>query len=292
MVAWIDARHGVVMSVDEEVVTSNPRVRVRHSLTLQGADSWLLTIRHVTHHDQGTYMCQLNTKQLRRHYHLIVVVPPVISDGTNNETGDLEVSEGAPARLSCEATGVPQPTITWRREDHNLIRVDDDKEEAASSHDTGGALVWDRVSREDAGAYLCIAKNGVPPSVSKRVKLLVRFPPEVTTPDSLLGVPLGSNVTLTCRVLGFPLPGVHWVRDGAELIHTQTYRYHLRGQRIIQVEKFRTLESLVSNTEKLAMLTVRDIQASDITGYRCRANNSQDHVEARITLYDRLRSYS
>lgn len=28
--------------------------------------------------------------------------------------------------------------------------------------------------REDAGAYLCIANNGVPPSVSKRVQLNVR----------------------------------------------------------------------------------------------------------------------
>lgn len=30
-----------------------------------------------------------------------------------------------------------------------------------------------RVSRLDMGAYLCIASNGVPPSVSKRIKVSV-----------------------------------------------------------------------------------------------------------------------
>lgn len=37
-----------------------------------------------------------------------------------------------------------------------------------------GEMLWlSKVTRSEMGAYLCIASNGVPPSVSKRMKLQV-----------------------------------------------------------------------------------------------------------------------
>lgn len=35
----------------------------------------------------------------------------------------------------------------------------------------GEELIFSKISRTDSGAYLCIASNGVPPSVSKRIIL-------------------------------------------------------------------------------------------------------------------------
>lgn len=37
----------------------------------------------------------------------------------------------------------------------------------------GDTLEITRISRLDMGAYLCIASNGVPPTVSKRIKVSV-----------------------------------------------------------------------------------------------------------------------
>lgn len=37
----------------------------------------------------------------------------------------------------------------------------------------GETLEMSKISRLDMGAYLCIASNGVPPSVSKRIKVSV-----------------------------------------------------------------------------------------------------------------------
>lgn len=37
----------------------------------------------------------------------------------------------------------------------------------------GTGLELNRISRLDMGAYLCIASNGVPPTVSKRIKVSV-----------------------------------------------------------------------------------------------------------------------
>ena len=39
---------------------------------------------------------------------------------------------------------------------------------------TGKSLVFESVGRAHIGTYLCIASNGVPPSVSKRVQLRVQ----------------------------------------------------------------------------------------------------------------------
>lgn len=36
-----------------------------------------------------------------------------------------------------------------------------------------GTLVFEKVTRHDDGAYLCIARNGIPPSRSRRISLSV-----------------------------------------------------------------------------------------------------------------------
>ena len=41
------------------------------------------------------------------------------------------------------------------------------------SHVEGPVLNLHKVSRLDMGAYMCIARNGVPPAISKRIQLNV-----------------------------------------------------------------------------------------------------------------------
>ena len=41
-----------------------------------------------------------------------------------------------------------------------------------------------RVSRLDMGVYMCIAKNGIPPAVSKTIRLGIDCEREEETPDS------------------------------------------------------------------------------------------------------------
>ena len=53
--------------------------------------------------------------------YLNVVIPPdIISDDTS---GDIMVPEGSPVKLTCNARGFPEPTITWRREDNTAIML-------------------------------------------------------------------------------------------------------------------------------------------------------------------------
>lgn len=85
------------------------------------------------------------------------------------------VPEGGSAKLICKARGYPKPRIVWRREDGGSIVTrggPSGRTERAQSVE-GEILTLTKVTRSEMGAYLCIAANGVPPSVSKRMMLHV-----------------------------------------------------------------------------------------------------------------------
>ena len=98
--------------------------------------------------------------------YLEVLEPPRIT-GTS---GDQTVREGDDVVLRCDAQGHPQPTVRWRREDKVNIRG---MEGSYSASVVGQVVSLTSVSRRDSGPYLCIAANGVPPAVSRRVLLQV-----------------------------------------------------------------------------------------------------------------------
>lgn len=54
---------------------------------------------------------------------LEVVIPPdILNDNESTESGGELAVEGGTVRLRCHATGVPEPTVLWRREDsRNLV---------------------------------------------------------------------------------------------------------------------------------------------------------------------------
>ncbi|KAF9418572.1 hypothetical protein HW555_004620 [Spodoptera exigua] len=74
----------------------------------------------------------------------------------------------------------------------------------------GAVLQLVKVSRLHMGAYLCIASNGVPPSVSKRVMLVVHFPPIMTIQNQLVGAKEGDTVHLDCHSEAFPKSINYW----------------------------------------------------------------------------------
>ncbi|KAF0288201.1 Lachesin [Amphibalanus amphitrite] len=77
----------------------------------------------------------------------------------------------------------------------------------------GEVLPLDKVRRSDTGYYLCIASNGLPPSVSKKIKLEVHFHPVVQVPTQLIGVPLWTDVTLRCHVEALPKSINYWNKE-------------------------------------------------------------------------------
>ena len=82
------------------------------------------------------------------------LVPPRITDYSRN----LRVKEGQGVTLECQATGYPDPKITWTRLSDNSV--------------FNGTLA--NISRQDKGGYRCTADNGVGSPSTKDVFITVQ----------------------------------------------------------------------------------------------------------------------
>ncbi|KAI5750743.1 hypothetical protein M8J77_000913 [Diaphorina citri] len=122
------------------------------------------------------------------------------------------------------------------------------------------------------GTYLCIASNGVPPSVSKRITLNVHFHPVIHVPNQLVGAPIDTDVTLECYVEAYPKSINYWVRD--------------QGDMVISSERYE-VESISRSIFDFKMrLTIKKITKYDLGSYKCIAKNSLGEVESSIRLYE------
>ena len=75
-VAWIHYDKSAILTVQNHVITRNPRIGVSH----EGSRTWNLHIRDVQQADQGAYMCQINTAKAKtRIGHLNVVGKKIIT---------------------------------------------------------------------------------------------------------------------------------------------------------------------------------------------------------------------
>ncbi|XP_034241076.1 lachesin-like isoform X2 [Thrips palmi] len=262
-VAWMHFEQSAILTVHTHVITRNPRISVSHD----NLRTWFLHIRDVQKEDRGRYMCQINTANAKTQIgYLHVVVPPSISD--TQSSSDVIVRENANVSLACAASGSPDPVVKWKRDDNSTINVN---KTLAVTEWEGTRLEMSRISRVDMGDYLCIASNGVPPTVSKRIRVSVDFPPMLQIPHQLVGAPLGSTVTLECSTEAHPISLNYWTRE-KDMIHENS-KFHADTQRAELPYKSHMT------------LTIRNVEQADYGTYKCVAKNPRGETDGVIRLY-------
>ncbi|XP_015609759.1 lachesin isoform X2 [Cephus cinctus] len=263
-VAWMLFDKSAILTVHNHVITRNPRITVSHDKHR----TWFLHINDVQEEDMGKYMCQINTATAKTQYgYLHVVVPPDIDD--SQSSSDAIVREGANLSLTCKAKGSPTPSIRWKRDDGSKISINKSLSVIEFEGDT---LEMSRISRLDMGSYLCIASNGIPPTVSKQIKVSVDFPPMLWIPHQLVGAPLGFSVTLECHTEAHPTSLNYWTREN--------------GTMIAESRKHKAITTKEKPSYKTHMkLTINDIQEQDYGSYKCVAKNPRGETEGTIRLY-------
>uniref|UniRef100_A0A182PSA2 Ig-like domain-containing protein n=1 Tax=Anopheles epiroticus TaxID=199890 RepID=A0A182PSA2_9DIPT len=257
-VAWLRVDTQTILTIQTHVITKNHRMTIAH---VEGR-AWVLRIRDVKESDKGWYMCQVNTDPMRNQIgYLNVVVPPNILDYPTST--DMVVREGSNVTLKCAASGSPTPSIMWRRESNEPIS-------AGATSLNSSTFSISRVNRLHMGAYLCIASNGIPPSVSKRVMLIVHFPPMIWIQDQLVGAALGQRLTLECQSEAYPRSINYWMKN--DTIITQGKHFEPAIKEI--------------NIYKVVMkLTIKDINIGDFGTYKCVVKNSLGETDGSIKVY-------
>ncbi|KAI4497138.1 hypothetical protein M0802_007884 [Mischocyttarus mexicanus] len=138
---------------------------------------------------------------------------------------------------------------------------------------SGEKLELTRVDRRQMGAYLCIARNEVPPTVSKRVYLRVNFPPSAKVGNQLLGSPLDTDVSLICSIEAYPKTINLWTRKAQVIMSGERYEIDERSHP--EEEWKTTIELKIKNLEK-----------TDLGEYTCSASSSMGKAEATIRVYE------
>ena len=256
----------------DNVITENKFVSVAGDFKT----TFELIIRKVNKNDRGVYMCQINTNpMIAKSAALDVQIPPEIT----NSSDDLVIKLGSPAKLVCHADGIPRPRIIWRREDKRNLKVKD-KKGAIKVFDeyTGSTLVVPKVTKEDMGAYLCIANNGVAPSRSKRVYVYVQYAPTARVlGDTNVGFDEGRALRLGIHADGFPIPMVTWYKNGYALSS---------NDRVSIKEKTNSSRSVTS------VLMVNRADRGFEGNYECNITNSFGGIALRIRTYSKINHYS
>ncbi|KAL1420868.1 hypothetical protein MTO96_004247 [Rhipicephalus appendiculatus] len=226
---------------------------------------WLLRVSRIV------LLLRLTERRLFSSYGVFDCPPDIVG---SESSSDVLVREGSNVTLSCRAKGYPAPRITWRREDGTPIAVGNWQEQLGSAADNvsyeGEELSITKVSRLHMGPYLCIASNGVPSPVSRRILLQVHFPPMIWIPNQLIGAPLGGEVVMVCNTEAYPISINYWTLESGDLI-AESAKYSLNR---------------TENVYKVHMrLHISRIAPEDFGAYRCFAKNSLGSTEGSIRLF-------
>jgi len=118
---------------------------------------------------------------------------------------NLTVNETNPIVVSCDASGFPEPSFTWRKDGQVLSQQKQ--------------LSIPRSHRSDAGMYVCTPSNGVGQVKTAKAYVTIQYPPTINQAFSSPSKSwIGQTAKLTCVSDGVPIPTLTWYKpDGSQI---------------------------------------------------------------------------
>nr|DBA18217.1 TPA: hypothetical protein GDO54_016492 [Pyxicephalus adspersus] len=201
----------------------------------------VLEIKNAQVKDTGRYSCEaVNVAgRTQKNFNVNILVAPTIKD--SDEESDVTVIEGTLISLVCDSSGIPPPSLTWKKNDLAIIPETKGRIRFLSG---GRHLHIAFAMKSDAGSYTCAASNRVG-NATKKYNVNVYVHPSISGSGA---VPLEvlvieeNNITLECDPSGSPAPMLTWLRDGIPLNNGDGFQI-LRNGRQLQLAKAQASDS-------------------------------------------------
>ncbi|KAJ7319639.1 hypothetical protein JRQ81_019150 [Phrynocephalus forsythii] len=179
-------------------------------------------IRNVQLQDRGQYLC---TAQNLHGVDKMIVLLTVLAQQPKmlgSRFRDVTVYFGEKVTMVCQASGIPNPHISWIFPDRKILQMVSSTEGRIMLYENGTLSLKD-TTFSDRGVYKCIASNAAGAD-SLAVRLHVAALPPIIQQEKLENISLsvGQNVNIHCSAKGAPLPGIRWVLfDGTQIRTSQ-----------------------------------------------------------------------
>ena len=236
-------------------------VQISQRITLVDGD---LHISDVQRRDAGTYQCEVRNRAVRRESEaatLTVHQKPRFEITPLNQ----QVKVGEDVEFLCRVNGDPKPSILWRRENGQHI-----PEDRSVLRDDKSLRIF-QVRREDAGTYVCQAKNEAG-SIDASAKLFVLSPPTFIVTPTDTTVAEGEKAVFNCQAGGSPRPFIRWVHNGEYFLYPDFRSPHLTSKSRVFVDHE-------------GSLVVTSARKSDEGKYECRASHKTGMVRSSANLF-------
>ncbi|XP_030918245.1 neural cell adhesion molecule 1 [Geospiza fortis] len=245
---------------DGEPVEEVEEEEDKYSFNSDGSE---LVIHRVDKSDEAEYICIAENKagEADATIHLKVFAKPKITYVENKTAMELEDQ----ITLTCEASGDPIPSITWRSSSRNISSEEKaswtrpEKQETLDgrivvrSHARVSSLTLKDIQYTDAGEYICTASNTIGQD-SQAMYLEVQYAPKLQGPVAVYTWE-GNRVNITCEVFAYPSAVISWFRDG-QLLPSSNYS-----------------NIKIYNTPSASYLEVTPDSENDFGNYNCTAVN-------------------
>ncbi|VDI38762.1 Hypothetical predicted protein, partial [Mytilus galloprovincialis] len=216
-----------------------------------------LIFKNVSSIDGGHYVCTaknkvgidikvvqviVKTRYIKPHVSPLIHAPSTI-----------QVKYYTEARITCNVTGYPSPTVAWI---HNDIPV----------KSSGNTLIIHSVTNATIGTYTCIAKNDAGSSRANIQLKVIYDVPKIISPPLTSVILAGQSHKFTCIATGHPEPTIIWTY--------KMFTKHTTDMPLHQLHNHGSVLTLCSiNTQESGLLT-------------CSAKNEfgEDHVSVSVIV--------
>ncbi|XP_070607915.1 matrix-remodeling-associated protein 5 [Erythrolamprus reginae] len=181
-----------------------------------------LLIHSVQLQDRGQYLCAVENSHGTDKMIVLLSVLAQQPKMLGPRFRDLTVYFGEKVTMDCQATGIPNPHISWIFPNRKIFQTVSTMEGRVMLYENRTLLLKD-TNFQDRGIYKCIASNAAgADSIAVRLHIAALPPIIEQEKEENISLNVGQSINIHCSAKAAPPPGIRWILfDGTQIRPSQ-----------------------------------------------------------------------